>query len=232
MIESIFHGHSCVEIRFWGRCILIDPFVRENPQAERNIDDVCALPLDAVIVTHGHHDHLWDTVEIAGRTGCEVISTGRLIDFLEQKHDLKKTCRVEKWEYRDKWRYQLLFTDAEHGGEIEGADPDRTCIPVGALVTVEQKHIYHAGDTALIPSLEALSKEHIDLAFLPIWGTYTMDANDALEAAHRIHSKYVVPIHYNTWPLIAADPMEFARKLMLEQYAVPKVLRPGQAVVL
>ena len=92
--------------------------------------------------------------------------------------------------------------------------------------------IYHAGDTAVFDEMKSLASEKIDCAILPIGDTYTMGIDDAVIAAEYIQAKTVVPIHYNTFPEIQADPIEFARKIMLGRHGVPKALKPGQYVVL
>ena len=90
--------------------------------------------------------------------------------------------------------------------------------------------VYHAGDTALYSDMDTI--KNIDLALLPIGDRFTMGVEDAIKACGLIKPKIVVPIHYNTWSKIKADDMEFARQVMLAQYAVPKVLRAGQYIVL
>lgn len=101
------------------------------------------------------------------------------------------------------------------------------------IVTIDEKKIYHAGDTGLFGDMRLLHEyDHIDVAFLPIGDRYTMGVDDALIATQLIRPQYVVPVHYNTRPKINADPLEFARRVMLDQSATPKVLTPGQAVVL
>lgn len=105
--------------------------------------------------------------------------------------------------------------------------------PAGVIITIDDKKIYHAGDTWLISDLQLIKQWWpIDVAFLPIGDYYTMWVADAVVACGWIMPTTVVPIHYNTFPMIKADPIEFARQVMMHKFAVPKVLTAGQYVVI
>jgi L-ascorbate metabolism protein UlaG (beta-lactamase superfamily) len=95
---------------------------------------------------------------------------------------------------------------SENGNMIYGGNPG------GFIIEVNGKKIYHAGDTGLTYDMKLLEDEKIDVAFLPIGGNYTMDIEDALKAVDFIKPKTVVPMHYNTFGIINADPEIFKSK--------------------
>ena len=235
MTEAIFHGHAFVEILYEGKSLLIDPFIKDNPQCEISLEDVLKKDITAIIVTHGHADHVGDTLEIAKNTGCMVIATYELATWFVSQGLENVSKQHIGWEVQydfgeEKW-WSVKFTSAVHGWWIEWSDI--TGLATGVIIRIDNKSLYHAGDTALHQDMKLIGEyEAIDLAFLPIGDRFTMGVKDAVIATSFIKPKIVVPIHYNTRPLIKADATAFAREVMLENLAVPKVLNPGQAVVL
>lgn len=125
---------------------------------------------------------------------------------------------------------RVKFFAATHGGRI--MKTDRYCSPAGLLITTEGKKVYHAGDTSLMMDMQQLAKYKIDVACLPIDGVYNMDGEDAAEATRWIAPTTVFPIHYDTWAKIRVDAVDFARRVMASSATVPKVLTPGQYIVL
>lgn len=229
MIEAVFHWHSFVELITQTGSILIDPFVTGNSSCDCTVEQLCARPILAVCLTHGHSDHVGDTIQIAKKTWCSVIGMVELCRWL-QNHWVQKTESMNRgWTWTGEGR-SVKFVHASHSSST----PDWTYAWLASwlIFTLGQKTIYHSGDTGLFAEMSEYAKYHLDLAFLPIGDRYTMWADDALIAAERIQAKIVVPIHYDTRPLIQADEQKFARDLMTNAFAVPKVLTPWQAVVL
>lgn len=230
MLECVFHGHSFVEIKTPNWSILIDPFITGNPKCDISLEEINNnQTILSICLTHGHSDHVWDTIAIATHYNCPVICMVELAHWLEGKW--VNTC-VE-WNIgwtisQDRW--SVTFVRADHSN----SNPDGwyAGLAAGLIITIDWKTIYHAGDTAYFSDMQLLAEEKIDLAFLPIGDKYTMWTDGALKTARDIKATTIVPIHYNTRAPIKADDMEFARQVMLNKYGVPKVLRPGQGVIL
>jgi L-ascorbate metabolism protein UlaG (beta-lactamase superfamily) len=206
-ISLTFLGHSAWRIRHGSSDILIDPFLTGNPAATVKADD---LSPTHIILSHAHGDHLGDTVEIAKRSGAQVIATFELAEWLE-----KQGCNAWGMSIgggRDFDFGRVKLTIAHHGSSLP--DGSYAGSPAGILLTIDGRTIYHAGDTALFLDMKLIGEMNsIDLAILPIGDNYTMGIDDAVRAAEMLSPGLVIPMHYNTWPPIAADPEEFRTKL-------------------
>jgi L-ascorbate metabolism protein UlaG (beta-lactamase superfamily) len=222
-------GHACLLVETDGQRILIDPFLTNNPAAAIKADDAQA---DFILVSHGHGDHVGDTVAIAKRTGAMVVSNYEISGWLE-KQGLKK---VHGQQHGGGFNYpfgRVKLTLAFHGSVL----PDGTYggNPCGFLIyTKDGKKIYDAADTGLFGDMRLIGEEGLDLAILPIGDNYTMGPDDALRAVKLLEVdrrlKKVLPIHYNTWELIAQDANAWAARVRKETFAEPVVLKPGEWV--
>ncbi len=229
-MQVIYHGHSFIEIETEHGSILIDPFVRGNTKCDLSLEDVFLKKVTHILLTHGHSDHVGDTIEITKYfSDCIVIGMVELCSRLKtqwlekiESYNIGGTYRKDNWNCK--------FVRADHSN----SNPNGwyAGLAAGIIVSIDGKKIYHAGDTALFGDMIQFADEKIDVAFLPIGDRYTMGVEDAVIAASRIWAKTIVPIHYNTRPLIQANDIEFARQIMLGQYGIPKVLRAGQYIVL
>lgn len=229
-MQIIYHGHSFIEIETEQWSVLIDPFVTGNTKCDLRLEDLFLKNITHILLTHGHSDHVGDTIAITKHfSDCIVVGMVELLSWLTSKN-VKNTQSINiGWTYSSEY-FSATFVRADHSS----SNPDGwyAWLATGILVNIDDKVIYHAWDTALFGDMSYFANYKIDVAFLPIGDVYTMGVNDAIVAAWRIQAKTIVPIHYNTWPIINADDIEFARKIMLQQYGVPKVLRAGQYVVL
>ena len=230
-MQAIYHGHSFVEIETEQGSILIDPFITGNQKCDISLENIFSKKITHIILTHGHSDHVGDTIEIAKNIpDCMVIGIVQLIDWIKDQWITNTWCVQQIGDIFETSYFSIKFVQADH----PNANPDGWDAGLSAwlIISIWSKVIYHAGDTILFDDMKEFQSDRIDLAFLPIGGHYTMDSQEAVKVAWLIHAKMIVPIHYNTWPDIKTDDIEFARQIMLKQYGVPKVLRAGQYVVL
>lgn len=220
-----YHGHSVVQINSNGKTILIDPFITGNPLADIKAEDVKP---DVIILSHGHNDHVGDTVQLAKKHNALVIAAFELADYLSWQGVQTHGMSIGGAYQFDFGKVKL--TQAFHGSSYTTEDNQIIyCgMPAGILFMNEGKTIYHAGDTALFSDMKLIGERHpIDVAFLPIGDNFTMGAEDAAYAAKLLNAKMVVPMHYNTFPPIKQDPYHFIEMLEAKN---GRVLNPGEAI--
>lgn len=206
-MEISYHGHSVVKIKTNGQTILIDPFITGNPSTDLQAKD--EKP-DVILLTHGHNDHVGDTIELAKANNSQVVALNELAVYLQKQGVNAHPMGVGgAYEFPfGKVKYTLAFHGSIYETETEVVN---TGNPGGILFTAEGYTIYHAGDTALFGDMKLIGDRHpIDVAFLPIGDNFTMGPEDAAYAVSLLKPKIVVPIHYNTFPLIKQDPAVFA----------------------
>ncbi|MDR4948854.1 metal-dependent hydrolase [Neobacillus cucumis] len=220
-----YHGHSVIQIQSGGKNIIIDPFITGNPLTDLKAEEVTA---DVILLSHGHNDHVGDTVALAKRNDALVVATDELSTFLNWQGVKTHGMHIGGSYQFDFGRVKL--TQAFHGSSYHTNDNQIIyCgMPAGILFMNEGKTIYHAGDTALFSDMKLIGERHpIDLAFLPIGDNFTMGPEDAAYAAQLLNAKKVVPIHYNTFPPIKQDPYQFI-ELLSNQNGL--VLSPGESI--
>ncbi|MBU5265575.1 metal-dependent hydrolase [Virgibacillus proomii] len=206
-----YHGHSVVQVQTDTHQILIDPFISGNEACDLDTDKVQP---DYILLTHGHNDHVGDTITIAERTKATIVAPNELAVYLGTKG-----LQIHPMHIGGKHTFDfgtVKFTQAFHGSAFTEEDGSTvyTGMPAGILLTIEGKTIYHAGDTGLFSDLKLIGEmNEIDLAFLPIGDNFTMGPEDALIAAKWVKAKTVVPIHYNTFPVIEQDAEAFAKQV-------------------
>lgn len=222
-----YHGHSVVKIKHKELTLLIDPFITGNELCDLDPETVSA---DFILLTHGHNDHVGDTMAIAERTGAKIIALNELAVYLAKKgfdaHGMNIGGGFE-FDFG-----HVKYTKAFHSSsyEEENGNTIYTGMPGGILLTIDGKTIYHLGDTGLFSDLKMIGEhEDIELAFIPIGDNFTMGPEDALLAAEWIRAKRVVPVHYNTFPVIMQDPVKFTEKLKTS-HGIP--LKVGESLEL
>jgi L-ascorbate metabolism protein UlaG (beta-lactamase superfamily) len=218
-----FLGHGGFQIETAGKMVLIDPFLTDNPVAATTADAIAA---DYIILSHGHGDHVGDTVAIARRTGALVIANYEITEWLS-RHHVANVHPLNTGGGRAFDFGTVKFTIAHHSSTLPDGTPAGN--PSGILLKLADGTVYHAADTGLFYDMKLIGEEGIDLAILPIGDNFTMGPDDALKAVKLIEPRRVIPDHYNTWPPIAQDPHAWAARVRAETSAEPVVLQPGES---
>ena len=215
-------GHSAFHLSGGGADVLIDPFLTGNPKAAATADEVSA---DAILLTHGHGDHLGDTVDIAKRTGATVLAIVELAGEIEGNGVENVVNPNYGGTVSFDWGWVKLVP-AWH----TAVSPSGTAhAPAGLLIHIGDRLIYHLGDTCLFSDMKLIAQrgDKVDLALVPIGGHYTMDRYDAVTAVEFVNPAQVIPIHYNTFPLVETDAEAFKQDVQNAGFSQVYVLNPG-----
>src|SRR3954453_4064943 len=216
-------GHSAFHLSGAGADVVIDPFLTGNPVAAASADE---LDPDVILLTHGHGDHLGDTVDIAKRSGATVVAIVELAGELQGAGVANVVDPNIGGTVKFDWGWVKL-TPAWHTAVTPSGTPHT---PAGLLIGLGGPAIYHLGATGLFPHLKLVAHRGnaIDVAIVPIGGHYTMDRLDAVEAVRFVEPKTVVPCHYDTFPPIETDAEAFKSEVESETSAKVQILQPGE----
>ena len=223
-VKITWYSHACFLIESDQARLLIDPFISGNPLSTIKPD---AIDTDYILVSHGHGDHLGDTVEIAKRTGATVISNYEIQTWLANQGIENTHPQHIGGGFDYPWG-RVKLTIAQHGSALP--DGSYGGNPCGFLLYLQGKKIYHACDTGLFYDMKLIGEEGIDLAILPIGDNFTMGPDDALRAVKLVEPKQVIPIHYDTFDVIKQDPHAWVERVQKETAANATVINPGESL--
>jgi len=223
MARLTWHGHATFTLETdTGKRVMFDPFLNDNPAAD--IQASAVADLDYILCSHGHSDHFADAISLAKRTHAMLVGTFELVAFAQSRGVHRGHGMNVGGGHRFDFGYVKL-TPALHTGTIAGDDTGRyTSTPVGFWVDLGGKRLYHCGDSALTMDMQLL-RGQVDVALLPIGDNFTMGPADAVRAVEFIQPRVVIPMHYNTWDLIAQDPQAF--RAAVGDLAQVVILEPG-----
>ncbi len=225
MVNIQWLGHAGFRISD-KTTIIIDPFLTGNPLARVSLDEIGRA--DIVCITHGHGDHLGDSIEIVKTHNSTLVGIYEITVFAIQKGiekiepmNIGGTICIDDVE--------ITMTEAKHSADIVDANLSGGH-PCGFVINVDGLKIYHAGDTSLFSDMQLIGEIYEpDVALLPIGDRFTMGPREAAMASELIRPKVVIPMHYNTFPLIKQDPEHFSRcvKSLVPEVEVV-ILAPGE----
>lgn len=225
MLKLTYLSHSSFLLDDGTHRIIIDPFITGNPNAPVKADDVSA---DFVVLTHAHGDHLGDGLDIAKKHDALVIAVNELANYASSQG-----VNAHNMHIGGSYQFpfgRLKFTIAHHGS----SSPDGQYMgePAGVVITMGGKTVYHTGDTGLFLDMQLIGeRDDIDCMMAPIGDNFTMGIDDAVKAVEFVQPKLAIPIHYNTFPVIAADPEEFRAKVEKNGFQA-RVMQFGETIEL
>jgi L-ascorbate metabolism protein UlaG (beta-lactamase superfamily) len=222
-VDIRFLGHSCFEFTHGDTRVLMDPFLTGNPKAAAAADE---LDPTHIFLTHGHPDHYGDIVDIAKRTGAQVVTIAEIAGELGEAgvENLSDPNLGGTVKFDDVW---VKLVPAWH----TSTTPNGTAsVPAGMVVGLGGKVVYHLGDTALFSDLRLVGERNpIDVALMCIGGHYTMDRHDAVTAAGLVGATTVIPCHYDTFPPVETDSQAFKADVEANTSSKVELLAPGES---
>jgi len=225
MLELTYLSHSSFLLSDGTYTVITDPFLTGNPNATRKASEI---KVDFIVLTHAHGDHLGDGLEIAAANDATIIAVNELANYVAGKG-----AKAHNMHIGGGYNFpfgRLKFTIAHHGSSA----PDGSYMgePAGVVIVMGGKTVYHTGDTGLFLDMKLIGElQPIDCMLLPIGDNFTMGIDDAAKAVEFVAPKLAIPMHYNTFPIIAADPLAFEKKVTVLGHAC-KVMQFGERLVL
>ena len=225
MVKFNYYGHAAFLLDDGEHRVLVDPFLTGNPMASIAANEV---DCDFILLTHAHGDHLGDAPSIAARTGAGIVAIPEVISVCESQACAEiKSHPMNLGGSLDLPFGKVRMTIAQHSAGVAGG------IACGFVIYIGDKVVYYSGDTALFSDMQLIGrKDAIDYAVLPIGDNYTMGLEDAAMAAQWLNASHVIPIHYDTWPVIAQEVNHYKEVTEAMTRAKVNVVAPGETIEL
>ncbi len=230
-VKVTYLGHAAFKmVSPKGVIIYVDPFISGNPKTPADMKTV--EKADLILVTHGHGDHLGDTLSIAEKTNAKIVVMPELGRYLAKK-GAKNVVGMNKGGTLTVQGIAITMVHALHSSSVtEGDQVIYTGDPAAFIIRFENGFtVYHAGDTGVFSDMKIYGEIYQpDLSLLPIGSHFTMDPREAAFAAKLLNSKYVIPMHYGTFPVLTGTPEEFLKLMKDVPQTKVLVLKPGETV--
>ncbi len=228
-VSVTYYGHSAFKLVGGGVAVAIDPWL-SNPLLNTPVEKVGKV--DIILVTHGHGDHVGETVALAQKTGATVVAIHELSQILAEQ-GVARVAGMNKGGTVALAGLKITMTQAVHSSSVDVGGKMVPAGEAGGFVVQFPNGftIYHAGDTAVFRDMELIRELYQpELALLPIGSHYVMSPTEAALACHFLKPKWVIPMHYGTFPVLTGTPAELMERLKDTPEIKVMVLKPGETM--
>lgn len=223
-MKMTWFGHSAFRIETGGKVLLIDPFLTGNSTFQGSVEEA-SEGCTHILLSHGHDDHVGDTVAIAKRTGATLVAAFELGSYLNaQGVENVELCNPGGTISQD--GFDVTLTKAFHSSStmVDGR-PVYLGAACGLIVRAEGKTLYHMGDTEIFGDMALIGEVFSpDIGLVPIGDRFTMGAKQAAMACKRYFKfSTIIPMHYGTFPIIDPDASKFLAEMDGHNVLVPEI---------